>query len=195
MTERLPYLWPRLTTCLTIRNVKPKADIVVEPRRLGSTGTPHDIRDQNGHYGASSPATAHDGRCGCPARRATATAGDDYLSHPSGAGTCPCLAAPVGPRPATDGKQRAHQTVCRVAIVMNDPARRTVPDASTINTRAAHRRLPQKISTRITRTTRRYPAHGGTTATAAPMDPRFRGSPDQPAYRRAGLSNLPGDGG
>jgi hypothetical protein len=33
MTERLPYLWPRLTTCLTIRNIKVKTDILVKPRR------------------------------------------------------------------------------------------------------------------------------------------------------------------
>ena len=51
MTVSLPYLWPRLTTCLTIRNVKTKADILVEPRRLDSTGTFNDIREQNGHYG------------------------------------------------------------------------------------------------------------------------------------------------
>jgi hypothetical protein len=167
MTERLPYLSPRLTTCLTIRNVKPKDDIVVEPRRLGSTGTPHDIRDQNGHYGASRSCDSSRSQMRLPARRATATAGDDSLSYPSGAGTCPCLVVPVGPRPARDGKQRAHQTACRVAVVMDDPARWTVLDASAINTRAAHLRLPQKISTRITRTKRRYPAHGGTTATVA----------------------------
>ncbi len=44
MTVSLPYLWPCLTTCLTIRNVKTKADILVEPRRLESTGTFNDIR-------------------------------------------------------------------------------------------------------------------------------------------------------
>src|SRR5580704_13428974 len=54
MTVSLPYLWPRLTTCLTIRNVKTKADILVEPRRLDSTGTLNDIRERNGHYGVSS---------------------------------------------------------------------------------------------------------------------------------------------
>jgi hypothetical protein len=51
MTVSLPYLWPRLTTCLTIRNVKTKADILVEPRRLDGTGTLNDIRERNGHYG------------------------------------------------------------------------------------------------------------------------------------------------
>ncbi len=49
MTVSIPYLWPRLTTCLTIRNVKNKADILVEPRRLESTGTFNDIRVRNGH--------------------------------------------------------------------------------------------------------------------------------------------------
>jgi hypothetical protein len=48
MTVSLPYLWPRLTTCLTIRNVKTKADILAEPRRLDSTGTFNDIKGMEG---------------------------------------------------------------------------------------------------------------------------------------------------
>ena len=64
MTVSLPYLWPRLTTCLTIRNVKTKADILVEPRRLDSTGTLNDIRERNGHYGVSSAGRAHWRRAG-----------------------------------------------------------------------------------------------------------------------------------
>jgi hypothetical protein len=59
MTVSVPYLWPRLTTCLTIRNVTTKSDILVEPRRLESTGTLNDIRERNGHYGASSSGRAH----------------------------------------------------------------------------------------------------------------------------------------
>jgi len=54
MTVSLPYRWPRLTTCLTIRNVKAKADILVEPRRLGSTATLTDMRERNGHCDVSS---------------------------------------------------------------------------------------------------------------------------------------------
>jgi hypothetical protein len=64
MTVSLPYLWPRLTTCLTIRNVKTKADIVVEPRRLDSTGTLNDFRERNGHYGVSSAGRAARRRAG-----------------------------------------------------------------------------------------------------------------------------------
>jgi hypothetical protein len=48
MTVSLPYRRPRLTTCLTIRNVNTKADILVEPRRLRSTGTLNDIREGKG---------------------------------------------------------------------------------------------------------------------------------------------------
>jgi hypothetical protein len=35
MTASLPYLSPRLTTCLTIRNIRSKTDILSEPYRLG----------------------------------------------------------------------------------------------------------------------------------------------------------------
>jgi hypothetical protein len=62
MTVSLPYLWPRLTTCLTIRNVKTKADILVEPRRSDRTGTLHDIRERNAHYGVSSAGRAPETR-------------------------------------------------------------------------------------------------------------------------------------
>jgi len=46
-------------------------------------------------------------------------------------------------------------------------ASETIGDPSANNTKAIPVRVPEKVNTRITRTKRRYPAQGGTTATMA----------------------------
>src|SRR6516164_3163392 len=53
MTVSLPYLWPRLTTCLTIRNVSVKTGILAEPRRLEEHRHARRHKGWNSHYDAS----------------------------------------------------------------------------------------------------------------------------------------------
>lgn len=101
----------------------------------------------------------------------------------------PCL---VAPRATSHTRQQAVSSPGPCAVPRGSHDRRScpadVPHASTINTRAAHRRFPQKINTGITRTTR-YPAHDGITATRSTIDPRLQGSPDADT-RRSDIRSL-----
>ena len=87
---------------------------------------------------------------------------DPGPSHPRQPGSCPPGLGTAASSPTAITRRYATYDIRPMR-----KASETIGDPSANNTRATPVRVPEKINTRITRTKRRYPAHGDTTATMA----------------------------